>query len=151
MAPSIGILDDHLEGITPNGAQIKFSKRYGWSTHNCSCNSSKTGIVLYPNDTKHKNIVLLLCRKCYGYKENGDTQHQQLLNWYYGQYGDSKQFRTATGFCQRENGELGYNSITLNEKNEYGLRSKEMLPFEQNVVKIVVDGKLNSYIVGTDP
>ncbi|CAF1604834.1 unnamed protein product [Didymodactylos carnosus] len=129
-----------------SGNKYPLSKRYGWSTHNCSCRGGKTGLVLYPFVTKQKNIVLLVCESCYGYRSNKGTQHRQLLEWYYGIYGDSKQYRCVSGFSQKGNGELGFNSMTLNAAGRYTDNTREMGELEQDIVRIVVNGQLESYI-----
>ncbi|CAF1426713.1 unnamed protein product, partial [Rotaria sordida] len=93
---------------------------YGWSEHNCSCKGRKTGLVLYPYDIEYKNIVLLVCENCYGYQEKKDgTQHEQLEQWYYNIYGKSKQYRLASGFSMKDDGSLGFNSVSKNGRGPY--------------------------------
>lgn len=103
-----------------------------------------TGLVLYPKNTNHKNIVLLVCESCFGYESGKGTQHAQLSNWYYGIYGESKEFTLISGFYQR-NGKLGFNSVTFNFGGKYGNGTKEMESLEMQTVEIVVRGKLESY------
>lgn len=127
------------------GGEYPISNRYGWSSHSCSCRGSKTGIVLYPYDVDHKNIVLLVCQNCYGHKSNNGTQHDQLRNWYLRIYDGSKQFRVISGFSQKDDGSLGFNSLTLNATGPYSDGRREMSSLEQNIIRKVVDGKLDSY------
>lgn len=126
--------------------------RYGWSEHSCSCNNSKTGLILYPIDTRFKNIVLLVCQNCYGYQEGEGTQHGQLCKWYYEIYEDSKSFAFVSGFAQMEDGTLKYNSSTYNEKLIYGDLdysdgNRTMNELEQKIVQEVVTNKHSSYNV----
>ncbi|CAF3709594.1 unnamed protein product [Rotaria socialis] len=122
------------------------SSRFGWSTHNCGCTESKTGLVLYPNDVRFKNIVLLVCAKCYGYTGR-KTQHQELADWYYGIYGDSKSFSFTSGFSQKGNNELGFNSSSMNcnTTSRYHTIDRTMGELEQEAVRKVVRGQLNSF------
>lgn len=125
---------------------IDVSSRFGCSTHNCRCRKSKTGLVLYPTDIAHKNVVLLVCERCYGYKSGGKTQHQQLADWYFGIYGKSKSFSFVSGFSQKENGELGFNSSSMNcGKTQYHTRDRAMGELEQTIVRKVVRDKLESH------
>ena len=128
-----------------NGIRYPISRRYGWSSHNCNCPGRKTGLVLYPFDTKYKNTVLLVCENCYGYRVNGDTQHNQLLQWYYNIYGKSKQFRCVSGFSQRADGTLGFNSYSQNTTGFYTDNINTMGDIEQRIVRKVVKEPLYSY------
>ncbi|CAF1629767.1 unnamed protein product [Didymodactylos carnosus] len=142
------VTSDHMGNAIDNTINTKpliLSSHYGWSTHNCSCNRS---VVLYPRDINHKNIVLLLCEQCYKYERNRHpqkTQHQQLIDWYYDIYADSKQFALVSGFSQDLKGHLKFNSTTLNTGHKYGSPTREMEPFEQEVVRKVVSDKLIKY------
>lgn len=106
------------------------------------------GIVYYPKDIRHKNVVLLVCGQCYGYKSNGGTQHAQLDKWYYGIYGNAKQFVLTSGFSQKSDGTLSFNSATFNNHPQYGTGERRMEELEQRVITKVVAGKLNNYEVG---
>lgn len=97
-----------------NDDQVILSKRFGWSTHNCSCSGSKTGLVFYPKNPQHKNIVLLVCEKCYNFKSGDGTQHQQLAKWYFNIYGTGKSFHFTSGFSMKSDESLGYNSASQN-------------------------------------
>jgi hypothetical protein len=132
-----------------NGCADQLSTRFGWSTHNCSCKCSKTGLVLYPSDTQYKNVVLLVCEGCYGYKSGlgQPPQHQQLLNWYYRIYGDSKEFSWVSGFSQKDDGSLGFNSRSCNLRGPYATGNIACLTFEQSIIRTVVNGKLKNYRV----
>ena len=121
------------------------SNRYGWSVHNCQHSGEKTGLVLYPKDTQHKNTVLLVCEKHFGYQRGHGTQHQQLEAWYYKIYSKSKDFSLVSGFSQKPNGSLGYNSVSMNAVGPYSNNHNAMGVFEQNVVQKVVKGRINSY------
>jgi len=163
--------------VDPNGYLVAFnsktreyvrlSNRYGLSTHNCECNRSKTGmnickknfarnwlfhyltkgIVYYPEDIRHKNIVLLVCEQCYGYKSEAGkgSQHTQLDEWYYKIYGTSKQFTLKSGFSQKRDGTLGFNSWTFNNDPQYGTGVRTMEKLEQDVIRKVITEKLNNY------
>ncbi|CAF5180408.1 unnamed protein product [Rotaria magnacalcarata] len=133
------------------GEQVRVSVRYGWSTHNCLCqNTSKTGLVLYPSNPDHKNIVLLLCEKCYEYRgSDHGIQHKQLADWYFGIYGDEKSFLFTSGFYKKVDGELGFNSSTFNSIRScpYHTDDRTMGQLEQDVVRQVIQDKLDTYIV----
>jgi len=140
-----------VENLKNSDQHVPVSSRYGWSMHNCSCqNKSKTGLVLYPSSPAHKNIVLLVCETCYGYRglEHG-TQHKQLADWYFGIYGDRKSFRFTSGFYMKDNGQIGFSSGTFNSIGScpYHTEHRDMGPLEQNVVQRVVQDKLDSYVV----
>jgi hypothetical protein len=138
---------DKLVAQDPYSDQnIPVTSRFGWSTHSCSCTDSKTGLVLYPKDVQFKNIVLLVCEKCYGYTRQ-KTQHEELADWYYGIYGDSKSFSFTSGFSQKKNGELGFNSSSMNccSSSRYHTIDRQMGELEQKAVRQVVHGQLNSY------
>ncbi|UJR17245.1 hypothetical protein I4U23_004140 [Adineta vaga] len=128
-----------------NGTRYPISNRYGWSSHNCKCPGRKTGLVLYPFDTDYKNIVLLVCENCYDYQRNGGTQHDQLLRWYYRIYGDSKRFRCVSGFSQKVDGSLGFNSYSQNTTGYYTDNINTMSQLEQEIVRKVVHEQLHSY------
>jgi hypothetical protein len=136
---------------TKDGKQRFLSSRYGCSTHNCSCNKSKTGVILYPCDTRYKNIVLLMCENDFGFQKGKGTQHQQLFNWYNAKYGTSKSFELVSGFAEAENGDLKYNSWTFNNHEKYGTGERQMEGFEQKILKHVVKYKFNNYQVGKTP
>jgi hypothetical protein len=121
------------------------SNRYGWSAHNCQHSGEKTGLVLYPKDTQYKNTVLLVCEKHFGYQSGHGTQHKQLEVWYYKIYGKSKDYCLVSGFSERANGALGYNSWSMNAYGPYSNNHNAMGAFEQNVVQKVVNGRINSY------
>ena len=121
------------------------SNRYGWSAHNCQHDNRKTGLVLYPYNTAYKNVVLLLCERCYGYDSAGGTQHNQLQKWYYDIYTTSKTFRLASGFSRKLDGSLGFNSYSQNAAGAYTDNSNTMNDIEQNIVRKVVTGQLDSY------
>jgi hypothetical protein len=131
--------------VDTNDIKHPISKRYGWSVHNCSCRGQKTGLVFYPIGTKHKNVVLLVCEKCYSHRQERGTQHEQLLKWYYDIYGDSKQFRCVSGFSLKDDGSLGYRSLSQNARGPYTDETREMGSLEQRAVKEVVKGKLKTY------
>lgn len=139
--------NEFVVGRRSNGKTVQLSPRYSWSTHNCSCqNKSKTGIVLYPSNTVYENDVLLVCESCYSYKSGNVTQHQQLANWYFGIYGNSKSFVFSSGFSMKANGELDFNvSSNAISSCPYHTENRVMGQLEQNVVRKVVDGKLYSY------
>lgn len=122
------------------------SNRYGWSVHNCQHSGEKTGLVLYPKDTQYKNTVLLVCEKHFGFQRGHGTQHKQLEAWYYKIYGKSKDFSLVSGFSEKANGALGYNSGSMNANGPYSNNHNAMGAFEQNVVQQVVKGRLNSFI-----
>jgi hypothetical protein len=150
----VGKIDDqwNLYATAKDGTKRPLCNRYGWSEHNCSCNKSKTGLILYPFDLKFKNIVLLVCEDCYGFKAGKETQHEQLCNWYYGIYGDSKSFALTSGFAQLADGTFKYNSSTYNEKLkygdlEYGNGKRCMNDLEQKIVQEVVTNKHSTYNV----
>lgn len=147
-------IDDQwdLYATSRDGTKKPLCNRYGWSEHNCSCNKSKTGLILYPSDVKYKNIVLLVCEDCYQYDSNKGTQHKQLLDWYYEIYGDSKSFILFSGFAQLEDETFKYNSSTYNEtlkygNLEYGDGKRIMNELEQKIVQEVVTNKHYSYNV----
>ena len=126
---------------------VDVSSRFGCSTHNCRCRKSKTGLVFYPTHITHKNVVLLVCERCYGYKSGGKTQHQQLADWYFGIYGKSKSFAFVSGFSQKENGELGFNSSSMNcGESHYHTKDRAMGELEQKIVRKVVRDKLESHV-----
>lgn len=127
-----------------DGVRDEISSRFGWSNHNCSCNASKTGLVLYPTNTRYKNVVLLVCESCFGYQDGAGRQHQQLLNWYYRIYGDTKQYQWVSGFSQKKDGSLGFNSRSCNLVGPYATGNIACLDFEQGVIRRVVNGKLNN-------
>ena len=136
----------YAEPSSETSELIVLSKQYGWSSHNCSCNRSKTGLVLYPSNKQWKNIVLLCCEVCYDYQSNtGKTQHQQLHDWYYKLYGDSKDFVVISGFSQETDGTFKFNSGTFNLRGPYSTRQRELELFEQNIIKIVVKEKCEKY------
>ncbi|CAF3775241.1 unnamed protein product [Rotaria sp. Silwood1] len=139
--------DGSLQVVDNSGNRYFISRRFGWSKHNCSCRGRKTGLVLYPYDTKYKNVVLLVCENCYGYQPNNGTQHEQLLNWYNRLYCGSKTFRFVSGFYMKEDGSLGFNSASQNANGIYSNGSREMSPIEQDAVRKVVNGKLDDYTV----
>lgn len=89
--------------------------------------------------------MLLVCENCYGYKSNNGTQHNQLRNWYFRIYGDSKQIRVISGFSQRDDGSLGFNSATFNATGPYTDGTREMGRLEQDIIRKIVNGKLTSY------
>jgi hypothetical protein len=89
--------------------------------------------------------VLLVCEKCYSYRQERGTQHEQLLKWYYDIYGDSKQFRCVSGFSLKDDGSLGYRSLSQNARGPYTDETREMGSLEQRAVKEVVKGKLKTY------
>ena len=125
---------------------VPVSARFGCSTHNCRCKGSKTGLVFYPKDLIHKNIVLLVCENCYGYKQGQETQHQQLATWYYGIYGKSKTFSFVSGFAQKADGKLGFNSGSMNvDQTQYHTTDRAMGDFEQKVVQQAVDEQSQSH------
>jgi hypothetical protein len=145
--PVIRDPDGRLYVVNLQGEKFRVSSRYGWSTHNCSCKGRKTGLVLYPIDIDKKNVVLLVCEECYGYRrDRNKTQHDQLLEWYYNIYGESKQYRFVSGFSLKDDGSLGFNSVSMNTTGPYATRDRHMNPLEQSAVKAVVEGKLDSYI-----
>ncbi|CAF3172511.1 unnamed protein product, partial [Rotaria sp. Silwood2] len=139
--------DGSLRAKNKNGQQHLVSNTYGWSSHNCSCQRRKTGLVLYPIHTSYKNIVLLVCENCYGYTQNGGTQHEQLHQWYYRIYGDSKQFRFVSGFSLKDDGSLGFNSYSQNAVGPYSDGTREMGSMEEAAVTAVVRGKLDRYTI----
>jgi hypothetical protein len=134
-------------GNVKTGEQVNICNKYGWSTHNCLCPGSKTGLVLYPTDLQYKNIVLLVCAKCYNYDASkGTTQHEQLEKWYYDIYGTTKSFRFTTGFSLKADGSLGFNSSSKNSTgSSYHTTDRTMEKFEQDAVTKVVKSKLDSY------
>lgn len=145
-------IEDHwnLYAKTKSGEKLMLSHRYGWSEHSCSCQKSKTGLILYPTDARFKNIVLLVCQECYGFQQGNGTQHAQLCKWYFKIYGDSKAFALISGFAQEEEGAFKYNSSTYNEKLMYGdldysNGERIMNAMEQKIVQEVVSNKHRSY------
>lgn len=128
-----------------NGQEHEVSNRFGWSVHNCQHSGTKTGIVLYPENSNYKNIVVLVCESHYGHRSGSGSQHNQLHNWYYGLYGESKQFRLVSGFALRQDGNLGFNSWSKNSGGPYTNNHNEMSDVEKEVVRKVVEGKLDSY------
>jgi hypothetical protein len=137
----------HVSAKTNDGRTQQFSSVYGLSEHSCWCNRSKTGLVLYPSNINYKNIVLLVCENCYGYQSGRGTQHQQLIDWYYGIYGDSKQFEWISGFCQKRDGSLGFNSKSCNLAGPYSSGQHTCLEFEQSIIELVVRARLWTFHV----
>ncbi len=144
------VSNPELDGTTivadTKGQQHVVSNRYGWSFHNCKHRGPKTGIVLYPTDIKHKNIVLLVCDQHFGYQPNAGTRHDQLLRWYYGIYRESKQYRLVSGFSLKDDESLVFNDWSRNGRGPYTDNINQMDAFEQDVVRRVVTGQLDSYI-----
>lgn len=145
-------LEDHwnLYAKGKNGDNLILCNRYGWSEHNCPCDDSKTGLILYPKDMKFKNIVLLVCQNCYGFQQGNGTQHEQLCKWYYKIYGDSKSFALLSGFARAKDGSFKYNSSTYNQKLMYGNveysdGNRIMNELEQKIVQEVVINKHRTY------
>ncbi|CAF0779202.1 unnamed protein product [Adineta steineri] len=128
-----------------SGQKYAISSRFRLSPHNCKCRGRKTGLVLYPVDKNHENTVLLVCENHFGYQSNDATQHKQLLQWYYRIYGDSKQYRFVSGFSQKDNGSLSFNSISQNAVGPYTNNKKEMSSIEQKIVNKIVSEQLHSY------
>ncbi len=97
----------------------------------------------------HKNIVRLVCENCYGYRKSQGTQHQQLADWYFGIYDDTKSFIFTSGFYIKEDGQLGFNSNTFNASSScpYRTTNRKMGQLEEDIVRQVVQGKLDSYSV----
>lgn len=139
--------DGTLIVIDTEGQKHIISNRYGWSTHNCQCSGEKTGLVLYPSNTAYKNIVLLLCESCYNYQPNAGLRHQQLTQWYYDMYGTSKQFHLVSGFYVKADGSLEFNTWSQRGPGLYTDNTNQMNACEQDVIRRVINGKLDSYIV----
>jgi len=139
---------NQLSVTDKSGQKHTIANRFGWSVHNCDHDGSKTGVVLYPTDTKHKNTIILRCETHYGYTSSSHrTQHQQLHDWYYTRYANSKSFRLASGFSVKNDGSLGFNSWSLNTVGPYTNNQREMSSLEQDIVRKVVTGKLDTYTV----
>ena len=139
--------DGTLTVIDTKGQKHVISNRYGWSTHNCQCSGEKTGLVLYPSNTAYKNIVLLLCGSCYNYQPNAGLRHEQLMQWYYDMYGTSKQFHLVSGFYVKADGSLEFNTWSQRGPGLYTDNTNQMNACEQDVIRRVINGKLDSYIV----
>lgn len=92
-----------------------------------------------------------MCQKSYEYKQDKDTQHQQLFNWYNQIYGKSKSFELVSGFAQDINGNLKYNSWTFNNHDIYGTGVRNMEIFEQNILQHILKYKFNNYQIGKEP
>lgn len=130
------------------GSKVQLSPKYGYSSHSCSCNNSKTGLILYPKDIKYTNVVLLVCRTCYDHDSYSGTDHERLEKWYYALYGESKQFELITGFCLKTDGSIGFKSYSKNRDGPYSSKTAAdgvMNPFEQDVLKNVVRNKASHY------
>ena len=130
-----------------DGKKRRLSNRYGFSAHSCSCNRSKTGLVFYPYDIRHKNVVLVVCESCYGYQTGRGTRHQQLHDWYFRIYGTSKQFILVSGFAQEQDGNFKFNSSTFNETGPYSSGKRGLLPFEQRLIPHIVNWQLANFQV----
>ena len=134
-----------------NGQHVPLSPRYGWSKNSCRCqNTSKTGLVFYPKDIAEKNIVLLVCETCFkNPSSKGTTLHSQLAGWYFQNHGDQKSIRFITGFSCKDNGDLGFNSYTFNTNpsSPFYTSDRSMDQLEQDIVRQVVQSKLDSYEV----
>ncbi|CAF4019171.1 unnamed protein product, partial [Rotaria sordida] len=89
----------------------------------------------------------LVCEKCYEYQPYNDTQHNQLLNWYNRLYCGTKEYRFVSGFYMKDDGTLGYNSMSQNAVGPYSDGTKEMGWIERDAVEKVVNGKLDNHIV----
>jgi hypothetical protein len=127
------------------GGKHMISNRYGWSGHNCLCSGLKTGLVLYPRNTKFKNVVLLLCDNCFNYKPTAGKRHEQLMQWYYDMYGALKDFRLTSGFYSKVDGSLEFNSWPQNGPGLYTDNINQMNICEQDVLRKVINGQLDSY------
>lgn len=138
--------DGTLKVTDIKGQNHVISNRYGWSSHNCRCRGKKTGLVLYPRDTMHKNIVLLLCDSCYDYQPNAGLRHEQLVQWYYDIYRTQRQFRLLSGFYSKTDGSLEFNSWSQNRPGLYTDNITQMNACEQDVIRKVIAGQLESYI-----
>jgi hypothetical protein len=121
------------------------SNRYGWSSHNRRCNGPQTGLVLYPRDTMYKNIVLLLCDRFFYYQPRAGARHEQLMQWYYNRYGPSRQYRLASGFYSKADGSIDFNSWPQNGPGLYTSNINQMNICEQDVLRKVINGQLDSY------
>ena len=123
------------------------SLRYGWSSHNCLCSNLQTGLVLYPTNTRFKNVVLLLCDHCYVYYPGAGSRHEQLMQWYYNMYGSTKQFSLVSGFYVRPDGTFQFNAWQQNIPGLYTDAVNDMDVCEQDVIRQVVQGQTDSYAV----
>ncbi|CAF1381499.1 unnamed protein product [Rotaria sordida] len=93
-----------------------------------------------------KNVVLLCCERCYGYKSGvSGTQHEQFLQYYYKIYGNSKSVLFVSGFNQKDNDNLSFANSSMNMGEPYGTENREMNEVEQAAITAVVERKLTSY------
>ena len=121
------------------------SHRYGWSGHNCLCSNIQTGLVLYPTNTRFKNIVLLLCDTCFDYYPGSGNRHEQLMRWYYDIYGATKQFSLVSGFFVQSDGTFQFNSWEQQSPVLYTESVNKMDGCEQDIIRQVVNGQIDSY------
>ena len=145
-ANGIGSGQDGTLTVTDiKGQKHVISNRYGWSSHNCRCSGPKTGLVLYPTETMHKNVVLLVCDSCFDYQPRAGTRHEQLVQWHYNHYRAGKQYRLVSGFYSNANGSLEFNSRPQNRPGLYTDNINQMNECEQDVLRKVINGQLDSY------
>jgi hypothetical protein len=93
----------------------------------------------------YKNIVLLFCDSCFDYQPIAGARHEQLMQWYYDMYGALKDFRLTSGFYSKADGSLEFNSWSHNGLGLYTNNINQMNLCEQDVLRKVINGQLNSY------
>lgn len=121
---------------------LSLSKQFDCSIHNCLCERSKTGLILYPKDIHMKNVILLVCEQCYNYQLGNDTSHVQLEKWYFNIYKDSKSFHSKAKFLQNEDNSFYFYNTILNTNEPFNIKERILDKWEQETIQRIVKKKL---------
>ncbi|UJR30331.1 hypothetical protein I4U23_017868 [Adineta vaga] len=123
------------ENLTNHSQILSLSKLFDCSFHNCLCQRSKIGLILYPKDSQMKNIILLICEQCYNYKSDNHTQHIQLEEWYFNIYKDSKTFQFKSRFLQNDDGSFSFNSTLLDTNSSFDIKERNLEEWEKEIIE----------------
>ena len=114
------------------------SNQFSYSIHNCSCNRSKDGLVLYPKDIQMKNVILLVCNQCYNYQLDDGSSHIQLEKWYFNIYKDPKSFHFKTRFLQNEDKTFYFYEALSNSNELFHIKERDLDNSEKEAIEKII-------------
>lgn len=117
------------------------SNEFDCSIHNCRCQSTRIGLIFYPEDDQMKNIILLVCTQCYNYQLDHGSAHTQLEKWYFNIYKDSTSFHFKSRFLQNEDRSFCFYDALSNTNDLFNIRERELDEWEKEIIQKLVQKK----------
>lgn len=134
---SLALLDE----ITIDSLSSSISRQFTYSIHNCHCQRQKIGLMLVPKYLQSTNVILLVCRQCFQYRDDDFSAHLQLEQWYFRIYQDSDMFLFKSRFIQNEDQSIEFQPFRWEKTN---IEERDLQRKEKQILQRIILRKLSS-------